>query len=78
MLDWNSESEDAFNLLKKIMCSYDHVLVLPDFSKDFIIETDACDYAYGGVISQMVNEVVKPIAYYSCQFTKTQCNYSTG
>ena len=78
MLDWNLEAENGFYLLKKIMCSYTHVLILPDFKKDFIIETEACDYAYGGVISQMVNDVVKPIAYYSGQFTKTQCKYSTG
>ncbi|CAF1025965.1 unnamed protein product, partial [Brachionus calyciflorus] len=71
VLDWNQDADDSFYLLKKIICSYDHILVLPDFSKHFIVGTDECYYAHGGVVSQLLKDVVRPIAYYSGQFTKT-------
>ena len=33
--------------------------------KKFIVETDASDYAIGGVLSQEIEDQLKPIAYYS-------------
>lgn len=37
---WTEESTQAFEILKGAMSSI-HVLVLPDFSKPFTVETDA-------------------------------------
>ena len=57
---WNSKAEEAFLKLKQIMSSAP-VLALPDFSKPFILETDASGYGIGDVLTQGNG----PIAYLS-------------
>jgi hypothetical protein len=48
---WTSEHEASFQALKVALTSTP-VLALPDFSKKFIIETDACDRGIGDVLMQ--------------------------
>ena len=45
---WTEEYQVAFTTLQKAM-STTSVLALPDFSKPFSIETDACDIEVGAV-----------------------------
>ena len=56
---WNSEVEDAFQKLKDIMISLP-VLALPDFSQEFVIETDASSLGLGAILMQHD----RPIAFY--------------
>jgi hypothetical protein len=56
---WSPAAQEAFENLKKPMVSTP-VLVFPDFTKDFVVETDACDTGIGVVLSQEGH----PIAYF--------------
>ena len=57
---WTVESQLAFDTLKQSLISAP-VLALPDFSRPFIVETDACDSRIGVVLLQ--NE--HPLAFVS-------------
>ncbi|KAL0331210.1 UNVERIFIED_CONTAM: Transposon Tf2-11 polyprotein [Sesamum angustifolium] len=49
--DWTPQCQVAFDNLKRAIVT-DPVLALPDMSKPFTVETDASDFALGGVLMQ--------------------------
>jgi len=49
--NWSSEQQNAFDTLKEKLTSAP-VLNYPDFSRQFLITTDASDYVIGVVLSQ--------------------------
>lgn len=57
---WSSKAESVFLEIKKVM-TYGLVLVLPDFTKTFIIKCDASNSGVGVVLTQEK----KPIAFFS-------------
>lgn len=59
---WGEQEHEAFEALKVALCSAP-VLKHPDFSKPFIIQTDACAYGLGATLSQQYDDGVHPIAY---------------
>ena len=60
---WTPQCEKAFAELKRLLCSA-LVLKAPDFSRVFILQTDASDRRIGAVLSQIdENEDNHPIAY---------------
>lgn len=75
-LTWNKEAEDSFIKLQQTLCS-DLVLGLTDFNETMILTTDACDYGYGSVLEQKINGEMRPLAYFSKNYTPSQLNYST-
>lgn len=57
---WTKPAEIAFQTLKTALVSAP-VLALPDYSAQFVVETDACDDCIGAVLSQKGH----PLAYVS-------------
>jgi len=73
---WGESQENAFRTLKQKLMSKP-ILQYPDFSREFIITTDASNEGAGAVLSQ--GEVKKdlPIAFASRTFNRSERNYST-
>ena len=69
---WTQEHEEAFSKMKKIMAR-EILLAFPDFSKPFVIHTDASKLQLGAIISQDG----KPISFYSRKLNPAQTRYTT-
>ena len=61
---WGAEQQQAFDVLKQAI-SHPPVLSMADFSKEFILQTDASVTALGAVLLQEVDGVRQPITYAS-------------
>jgi transposase InsO family protein len=72
---WTEFQQTAFQHLKD-QFQRSSILTIPDTTKPFEVETDASDFALGGVLSQRDdNNVLRPVAFYSRQFTDAELNY---
>ncbi|KAL2225718.1 UNVERIFIED_CONTAM: Transposon Tf2-12 polyprotein, partial [Sesamum indicum] len=69
--NWTPQCQVAFDDLKRAMVT-DPVLALPDMSKPFLVETDASDFALGGVLMQDGH----PIAFESRKLKDAERRYS--
>lgn len=67
---------ECFKTCKNILTN-DPILQYPDFSKPFILTTDASNFALGAVLSQGTVPNDKPIAYASRTLNETETRYST-
>jgi len=73
---WTTDCQHSFDLLKEKI-SNPPVLQLADFSKPFILETDASNRAAGGVLLQENEDNdLLPVAYYSKKFNGNELKYS--
>ncbi|GFY18948.1 retrovirus-related Pol polyprotein from transposon 17.6 [Trichonephila clavipes] len=74
---WNDKCSESFKMLKEKI-SGKPVLHAPDFSKPFILQTDASDQGYGVVLAQKdENGGEHPILFLSRKFTATERKYFT-
>lgn len=67
---------DAFNKCKELLTNAP-LLQYPDYSKAFILTTDASNVAIGAVLSQGTVGNDKPVAYASRTLSDTESRYST-
>jgi hypothetical protein len=73
---WTPVQESAFEQLKQTLCQAP-VLQMPDFSKEFVLSTDASDVAVSAVLQQRVSGHLAPIAFYSRLLSPVERRYST-
>ena len=74
--NWGEEQEKSFQKLKEKLIT-EPVLIFPDFSKPFIVTTDASGYAIGGILSQGPINQDRPIAYTSRTLNGAESRYNT-
>lgn len=68
---WGEEQEEAFMKIVDLLCS-EPILRLPDYTKEFILKTDASGVGYGGVLCQVHDGVEHPISFFSGSFNPSQ------
>ena len=68
---WSEDCQHAFEELKKVIPK-EPVLVLPDQTKPFEVQTNASDFAIGGVLMQEDH----PIVFESWKLNDTECHYT--
>lgn len=73
---WQGEQEAAFTELRDTLC-VEPLLQHPDFTRPFVLTTDASGYAIGGILSQGDIGKDRPIAYASRLLNQAEQNYST-
>ena len=72
---WGPEQESSFLGLKAAF-SRAPVLAYYDYSRKTVVETDASNWASGGVLSQYDDEGrLRPVAFFSAKHTAAECNY---
>ena len=71
---WTADCTHAFLELKKRLVSTP-VLVMPQFTQEFILDTDASGEGLGAVLSQVIEGEEKVVAYASKTLTRTERKY---
>ena len=72
--EWTNECQSTFEELRNQLVS-SPILAHPDFSKKFILDTDASNEAIGAVLSQEIDGKERPIAFASRTLTKPERRY---
>ncbi|CEM35733.1 unnamed protein product [Vitrella brassicaformis CCMP3155] len=75
---WTDECTQAFEILKGLLCQAP-VLAYPDFSKPFVLKTDASNVAVGAAMVQWDAEAEheRPIAFASRKLTANEPTYAS-
>ena len=73
---WSNKEQEAFEKFKEILTNQP-LLQYPDFDREFILTTDASNYAIGAVLSQGEIGNDLPVAYASRTLNESELNYST-
>ena len=73
---WTKECQTAFDHLKDYLISRP-LLRFPDFTKQFILTTDASDLGAGAVLAQRAeDDLIHPVAFFSKAFTAPEKKYA--
>ena len=71
---WTPECQSAFDMLKNLLATVP-ALSYPDFTAEFILDSDASNHGIGAVLSQLKDGVEHSVAYTSRTLTKAERNY---
>ncbi|XP_065407431.1 uncharacterized protein LOC135972648 [Chrysemys picta bellii] len=75
-VQWTTQCERAFNTLKERL-TQEPVLRHPDFTKEFILQTDASEVGLGAELSQEVDGEEHPVLYLSRKLFPRERHFST-
>jgi len=75
--EWKEPQQEAFETLKKAITTAP-VLVAPDDTKPYVVNTDACGYAVGASLSQDQGRGLQPVAFMSKKMLPAERNYKNG
>ena len=75
-IDWTPQATNAFSEIKDTLANL-ALLSHPVPEAPLSIMTDASNFAVGAVLQQRVNDLWKPISYFSRKLTPTETRYST-
>ncbi|KAG5862046.1 hypothetical protein JTB14_035279 [Gonioctena quinquepunctata] len=73
---WSEESASAFRRIKECLVSAS-ILSCPDYSREFVVQTDASGYGVGAVLTQPHDEGDPVICYLSRSLSRQERNYTT-
>ena len=73
---WTLREGEAFQYLKDALIRAP-ILQLANPSKEFIVTTNANDFAVGAVLSQVWDDGEHPVAYESRKMNAAEVNYAT-
>lgn len=73
---WEEREQESFEILKNALCQ-EPILQYPDFTKPFLLTTDASGTAIGAILSQGQIGKDQPISYASRVLNNAEKNYST-
>ncbi|XP_041673748.1 uncharacterized protein LOC121529819 [Drosophila eugracilis] len=73
--DWQPRHQAAFDQIKTSLTRAP-VLACPDFTRQFVLQTDASDFGIGAVLTQENPEGERVIAYVSRRLNQAERNYS--
>jgi hypothetical protein len=71
---WDAAASAAFDALKAALCSAP-VLLIPDPTKPYTLNCDACGYAIGATLQQDHGNGLQPVAYMSRKLKDAELNY---
>lgn len=74
---WNNSLLKCFETLRQTIITAP-ILAFPDFTKEFVINTDASSEAISGVLLQNHNGIWKPVSFFSRKLTPTEKRYSAA
>ena len=74
--DWGAAQRTAFQALKSALCSAP-VLLIPDPTKPYTLNCDACQYAIGATLQQDHGNGLQPVAYMSRKLKAAELNWDT-
>jgi hypothetical protein len=72
---WHNEHQAAFESLRQVLFEAP-VLQIPDFSKEFVLVTDASNLAVSVILPQQVGGALAPVSYYIWLLTAAKRKYS--
>lgn len=72
---WTEDQQTVFEVLKARLTQAP-ILACPDFTRQFILQTDASDYGLGAVLTQLFDDGERVIAYASRTLNDAEKNYS--